>query len=52
MALVSNTNVYQSALSNGASAREAASLAAGATLGMYTVDRLGIGEMFFEELAK
>lgn len=52
MALVSNTDVYQSALDNGASAREAASLAAGATLGMYTVDRLGIGEMFFDELAK
>lgn len=52
MALVSNTDVYQSALNNGASAREAASLAAGATLGMYTVDRLGIGEMFFDELAK
>lgn len=52
MALVSNTDVYQSALENGASAREAASLAAGATLGMYTVDRLGIGEMFFDELAK
>lgn len=52
MALVSNTDVYQSALDNGASAREAASLAAGATLGIYTVDRLGIGEMFFDELAK
>lgn len=52
MALVSNTDVYQSALNNGASAREAASLAAGATLSMYTVDRLGIGEMFFDELAK
>ena len=52
MALVSNTDVYQSALENGASAREAASLAAGATLGMYTVDRLGIGEMFFDELAE
>lgn len=52
MALVSNTDVYQSALDNGASAREAASLAVGATLGMYTVDRLGIGEMFFDELAK
>lgn len=52
MALVSNTDVYQSALDNGASAREAAALAAGATLGMYTVDRLGIGEVFFDELAK
>lgn len=52
MALVSNTDVYQSALENGASAREAAALAAGATLGMYTVDRLGIGEVFFDELAK
>lgn len=52
MALVSNTDVYQFALENGASAREAAALAAGATLGMYTVDRLGIGEVFFDELAK
>ena len=52
MALVSNTEVYHSALENGASAREAAALAMGATLGMYTVDRMGIGEMFFDELEK
>ena len=52
MALVSNTDVYQSMLDAGATPREAAAVALGSTLGMYTVDRLGIGEMFFDELAK
>lgn len=52
MALVSNTDVYQSMLDSGATPREAAAVALGSTLGMYTVDRLGIGEMFFDELAK
>lgn len=52
MALVSNTDVYHSALENGATPREAAALGFGATLAMYTVDRLGIGELFFDELSK
>jgi hypothetical protein len=52
MALVSNTDVYQNMLDAGATPREAAAVALGSTLGMYTVDRLGIGEMFFDELAK
>lgn len=50
MAAVSNTDVYQSMLDNGATPREAAAVAFGSTLGMYTVDRLGIGELFFDEL--
>ncbi len=52
MALVSNTDVYQSMLEAKATPREAAAVALGATLGMYTVDRMGIGELFFDELAK
>lgn len=52
MALVSNTDVYQSMLDAGTTPREAAAVALGSTLGMYTVDRMGIGELFFDELAK
>lgn len=51
MAIVSNTDVYQSMLEHGASKRDAAAIAFGSTLGMFSVDRyLGLGEMFFDEL--
>lgn len=51
MAIVSNTDVYQSMLEHGASKRDAAAIAFGSTLGMFAVDRyLGLGEMFFDEL--
>lgn len=51
MAIVSNTDVYQSMLEHGASKRDAAAVAFGSTLGMFAVDKyLGLGEMFFDEL--
>lgn len=51
MAIVSNTDVYQSMLEHGASKRDAAAIAFGSTLGMFAVDKyLNLGEMFFDEL--
>ena len=51
MALVSNTDVYQSMLEAGASRKEAAAVALGSTIGMFSVDRfLGLGELFFDDL--
>lgn len=50
MAIVSNTDVYESALEHGASKKEAAMLALGSTVGMFSVDKyLGLGEMFFDD---
>ena len=51
MALVSNTDIYQSMLEAGASRKEAATVALGSTIGMFSVDRfLGLGELFFDDL--
>lgn len=51
MAIISNTDVYQSMLEHGASKRDAAAVAFGSTLGMFAVDKyLGLGELFFDEL--
>lgn len=51
MALVSNTDVYQSMLEAGASRKEAATVALGSIIGMFSVDRfLGLGELFFDDL--
>lgn len=51
MAIVSNTDVYESLLEHGASKRDAALVAFGSTLGMFGVDRyLGLGEIFFDNL--
>lgn len=54
MALISNTDVYQSALEHGTTKQEAAMVSLGSTVGMFLVDKyLGLGEMFFDdELAK
>lgn len=50
MALISNTDVYDSILEHGGTAGEAAALAFGSTLGMFTVDKyLGLGDMFFQK---
>ena len=50
MAIISNTDVYESALEHGASKKEAAMLALGSTVGMFSVDKyLGLGEMFFDD---
>jgi len=49
MAIVSNTDVYQTALEKGATRGEAALMALGSTVGMFSVDKfLGLGEMFFD----
>lgn len=51
MALVSNTDVYQSMLEHGATKKEAAAVALGSAIGMFSVDKyLGLGEMFFDDL--
>ncbi len=50
MALISNTDVYESVLEKGGTPAEATAIAFGSTLGMYSVDKyLGLGEMFFEK---
>lgn len=50
MAMVSNTDVYEAVLENGGTPFEAASIALGSMLGMFSVDKyLGLGEMFFNE---
>jgi len=49
MAIISNGDVYQDALSHGTSKREAAMLALGSTVGMWSVDKyLGLGEIFYD----
>jgi hypothetical protein len=51
MALVSNTDVYESMLEHGTTKREAMAVAMASMLGMYKVDKdLGLGEMFFNNL--
>jgi hypothetical protein len=53
MAIISNTDVYQDALDHGASKREAAMLALGSTVGMFSVDKyLGLGEIFYDPAQK
>ena len=53
MAIISNGDVYQDAIDHGASKREAAMLALGSTVGMFSVDKyLGLGEMFYDPAQK
>jgi hypothetical protein len=42
--------IYEDTLAQGATKTEAALMAWGAALGMYKVDRTGLGELFFPEL--
>lgn len=50
MAIVSNTDVYQSVLERGGTPFEAAAIALGSTIGMFSVDKyLGLGEVFFND---
>lgn len=50
MAMVSNTDVYQSVLEKGGTPQEAAAIALGSMIGMFSVDKyLGLGEMFFND---
>ena len=49
MALISNTDVYNTMLEKGATAKEAAWVSLGSTLGMYGVDKfLHLGEIFYD----
>jgi len=51
MAMISNTDVYNDMLANGASPREAAAVTVGSMMGMFAVDKyLHLGEVFFDEL--
>lgn len=51
MALVSNTDVYDTMKQAGATAKEASAVTLGATLGMFGVDKyLHLGEVFFDDL--
>lgn len=50
MALISNTDVYESVLEKGGTPLEAAAIALGSIMGMFSVDRFGhLGEMFFQK---
>lgn len=50
MAIISNSDVYNDALQNGASRQEAAAVALGSTLGMFAVDKYAhLGEIFFDD---
>lgn len=51
MALVSNTDVYDSVIQHGGTQKEAAAMALGSMIGMYSVDKfLGLGELFFDDV--
>lgn len=51
MAIVSNTDVYDSVIQHGGTQKEAAAMALGSMIGMYSVDKfLGLGEMFFDDV--
>ena len=50
MAIVSNTDVYESILNHGGTKQEAAAIAFGSMLGMFAVDKyLGLGQLFFDD---
>ena len=50
MSMISNTDVYDSAIEHGATKQEAAAVALGSMIGMFSVDKyLGLGEMFFDD---
>ena len=49
MAIVSNTDVYETVLAKGGTPQEAAAITLGSIIGMYSVDKfLGLGELFFQ----
>lgn len=50
MAIISNTDVYESVLEHGGTPFEAAAIALGSTIGMFGVDKYAhLGEVFFNE---
>lgn len=51
MAIISNTDVYEDVLQHGGTKKEAAAMALGSMIGMYSVDKfLGLGELFFDDV--
>ena len=50
MAIISNSDVYNDAVQQGATRKEAAAVALGSTLGMFAVDKYAhLGEIFFDD---
>jgi len=49
MAIISNSDVYGDMIQHGATKGEAAAVALGSTLGMFAVDKTGLGELMFDE---
>lgn len=50
MSMISNTDVYDSAIEHGATKQEAALVALGSMIGMFSVDKYAhLGEMFFDD---
>nr|DAU84779.1 MAG TPA: REGULATOR OF NONSENSE TRANSCRIPTS 1 MEDIATED DECAY, ZINC-FINGER, ATP-BINDING [Caudoviricetes sp.] len=50
MAIISNSDVYSDALAHGTTKKEAAAIAFGSTLGMFTFDKYSkLGEIFFDD---
>ena len=50
MAIISNSDVYNDAIQQGATKQEAAAIALGSTLGMFAVDKYAhLGEIFFDD---
>lgn len=50
MAIISNSDVYNDAIQQGATKQEAAAVALGSTLGMFAVDKYAhLGEIFFDD---
>jgi hypothetical protein len=53
MAMISNTDVYESIIAKGGTKKEAAAMALGSMAGMFTVDKyFHLGEMFFDDAAR
>ena len=53
MSLISNQDVYADMINRGATKQEAALVAAGSIIGMFSVDKyLGLGNMFFDDESK
>lgn len=50
MAIVSNTDAYQSMKDAGLTPQQAAWVALGSSVGMFAVDKTGLGELFFDDL--
>lgn len=52
MSIISNTDLYQEMLDKGLSKKEAAIVALGSCIGMFSIDKSGLGEVFFDEATR